>query len=1229
MHSSHYISRSHNRGFLTFSVTRLICSLLISSVSAIAQIQAPQTGLPPNASVIPVPLGTVNTITGHVHLEIPIAHVPEHNDVITEKFVYEGGSCSWTPNGGTYLCTNWNPALGSDKTLNVVYDTITQSCPDPAYPVGNSYVNQNFRLEDIRGTTYTIGPGLYTQNIRCYDINGNRDPNQGWPASFTTTDLQGEGYTLQVTNYSTSSGVDAVLSNIEGDQTISGITNDRNGNYMGYIDSFGRNPFPIQNPYSSPIQVYGSDGSSLSYTLNYSNVSIIIPPNPAKTISILSSISLSNGTQYSFTYDTGTTGTHTGILTAVTLPTGGQVSFGGGATYPTSITYAGNTWNLAYNSVGSGQTFQAITTVTGPPRFDVATQSYLDDNTVYTSVVGGSPAVQEIKYYSGSSTLLKTIDVTYVQPPGGTDPYGGFISTVTTTMNTGQASKVQYFYDLPYKNYPSKIQEWDFGASAPTRTTTFSPQGPFPTNVSVYAGDGSGAAIAVTTYGYDEYSSGFCTVPGLSDAGSTPGHNSSFNTGYTNRHNITTISRWVSGSTWLATHKCYNTLGAVTQEADEAGNHTTYDYSDTDQWADSACIPAGTNTGGILKTITNALGLRIQKKYYTCTGLLQSSRNENDLVAGRLGRTYTYDDLGFNTSVTTALGGQTTHTPHYISVPFSIDTSRQIDSQNSISSTTLYDGYNRRSQTKVTSDPDGIDYTDVSYSLFGTTNCESTPYHSQSDSTYDNDCYNYDALGRVTKLTRTDGSTVTTSYGIAATSICGFTAFPRLVTDEAGNKAQNWNDAFGSLVEVDNQDSGGALSIATCYQYDAIGNLQKVTERGGTNSTNLWRTRNYAYDGISRMTSASNPESNTVTYRYDSDSNCTAQSAYPGELISETDGRGIRTCMQHDALHRLIGKTYSDNTPAVAYFYDQTSYNGITQILNGKGQRTGMSDGTGQTAWSYDADENVLTKRQTIAGVTNSISYVYNLDDSVQSITSPNGHTYSYSYNNAERQIKLADNGAGITYTQNAHYYAPGQLSSASHGLNSVITETDNFNSRQQPTLLSVTAPSETLLSLSYNWVLPGNVDIGSVYQIQNNRDATRSVQFDYDQLNRLTSAKTYNATTWGDAYVYDNWGNLLQKNVTQGTAETLQVTVDANNHINTSGMTYDGAGNLTWDTFNALKFDAENRVNPVTGYVYSYDGDDHRVEKNNSGSITYFWYDDNFNVIATTGALVRDYVLL
>src|SRR5204863_5648807 len=107
-----------------------------------------------------------------------------------------------------------------------------------------------------------------------------------------------------------------------------------------------------------------------------------------------------------------------------------------------------------------------------------------------------------------------------------------------------------------------------------------------------------------------------------------------------------------------------------------------------------------------------------------------------------------------------------------------------------------------------------------------------------------------------------------------------------------------------------------------------------------------------------------------------------------GVMISKTDARGITTnysptASPIDALHRITQKTYSNGDPSVSYFYDQTSYNGLT-ITNGKGRRTGMSDTSGQTAWSYDSMGRVLTERRKIGTLTpKNVSYTYNLAGSV------------------------------------------------------------------------------------------------------------------------------------------------------------------------------------------------------------------------------------------------------
>jgi YD repeat-containing protein len=63
---------------------------------------------------------------------------------------------------------------------------------------------------------------------------------------------------------------------------------------------------------------------------------------------------------------------------------------------------------------------------------------------------------------------------------------------------------------------------------------------------------------------------------------------------------------------------------------------------------------------------------------------------------------------------------------------------------------------------------------------------------------------------------------------------------------------------------------------------------------------------------VSRLTSATNPESGTVSYVYDNHSN----------LTQKTDARSITTTFTYDGLNRATLKNYSDTTPDVRYFYD-------------------------------------------------------------------------------------------------------------------------------------------------------------------------------------------------------------------------------------------------------------------------------------------------------------------
>jgi RHS repeat-associated protein len=256
----------------------------------------------------------------------------------------------------------------------------------------------------------------------------------------------------------------------------------------------------------------------------------------------------------------------------------------------------------------------------------------------------------------------------------------------------------------------------------------------------------------------------------------------------------------------------------------------------------------------------------------------------------------------------------------------------------------------------------------------------------------------------------------------------------------------------------------------------------------------------------------------------------------------------------------------------------------------------------------------------------------------------------TYTPDAAGRTLSAVDIGNNINYATGATYGPDSSLTGfvrGNSGSFAGVTNTFSFNNRLQPVTMSAATPSATVFSISYNFNV-GKGDNGNVIGITNNRDATRSQSFSYDQLNRLTSAQ--NAGTdctqaalnggtkfWGNSYVYDPWGNLLQKIPTKNPpqspapckSENLSVTALANNQL--SGYGYDAAGNMTHDatTGNNYSYDAENRITGSGGFTYTYDADGNRVEKSNGGTGTIYWYMSPGIVAESdlTGSLTSEYV--
>jgi RHS repeat-associated protein len=358
------------------------------------------------------------------------------------------------------------------------------------------------------------------------------------------------------------------------------------------------------------------------------------------------------------------------------------------------------------------------------------------------------------------------------------------------------------------------------------------------------------------------------------------------------------------------------------------------------------------------------------------------------------------------------------------------------------------------------------------------------------------------------------------------------------------------------------------------------------------------------------VTSAT-PEAGTIAYTYPvSGSYCAANLSL---LCTRTDANSTKVTFAYDALSRVTGKTYSGstiatNTHSVTYSYDQTGYNGLT-ITNGIGPITGMSDGSGVTAWSYDGVGDVKAMRKTINSVTKESDYTYNADGTPNTVTDYGGTVLTYSYDVSGRPTQISD-GSGNTYAASAVYNAAGELTSLNHQLTSMgaaYARSWQYNSRLQPSVISATLNGNPIQGLTYGYGTSGTNN-GNVMSITDGMASARSQTFSYDNLNRLQSA--HDGSNWGETYTYDNWGNLYQTTRMSGYSGGNNWSLTAPGTSNQlSNQSYDGAGEVTVDQYsNSYSYDAEGRLLSAGSGSYVYDGAGNRVEKTVASTTTLYW---------------------
>jgi RHS repeat-associated protein len=871
------------------------------------------------------------------------------------------------------------------------------------------------------------------------------------------------------------------------------------------------------------------------------------------------------------------------------------------------------------------------------------------DNTVYTFTVDNGAWKSQVQSYTGAvsaanlvSTSASTWDFSQscTKAPCAGGAYRVRVLRTTTTLPTPSSNNVTSKTEMTYADANTSnlasIKEWKFCAgSSPTFPTTPDRETDFTylatsayvaknilnRPLSITVKDGSGNQAALTNFSYD--GGALTSVTGVAQHDDT-----NYGTGNTLRGNLTQTQRWVSSSVSISSTSAYDTTGQLRQVTDFNSNAASLSYSDN-FFSDNGATPPATYapaapTNAYLTQVTLPVSGTLNFGYYFNTGKIAKAVDQN----GNDSYNHFQDSLD---RLTLALGPLLNSSRSWTLIQYIQQT--QVDSYLGILDTTpssgcascrhdqlLRDNLGRTSKQILVSDPDGATTVTYTYDTSNRLASLSNPARSSPGPTDGTDTISLDGIDRTTTLTHPD-STVGHSYFGANVSSGGISAqlcssstyglgYPVLSVDEAGMKLQKWIDGFGRLLEVDEPDSSGNLTIGTCYSYSVLNRVTQTVQ--GT------ETRSYSYDWLRRVTAATDPESGTTNLYYTNSSGSLC-SGDPAAVCRRTDARNIATTYAYDAGNRLISKTYSDTTAAVRFGYDGNSLTGCTTapptltITNPNGHQTTMCDGSGATTWSYDVVGHITTEKRIIQGVTQAISYAYNLDGSLASVTYPSNNVVSYSYSNAQRAISAIDTASGINYVQNVMYAPQGAISSGLYakvsGGFAGITESYAFNSRLEPTAIKALNQTTAIMSLVPGFSLPAGNN-GTVASVGNadGRDTGRNQTYTYDPLNRISTAQsqaTSGADCWGQRYGYDRWANLLAMNITQCSGYPLSVSVDSHNHITNTGFSYDLSGNTTGDGLNSYSWDAENGLKSAAGVNYTYDGDRLRVAKSSG---TLYW---------------------
>jgi YD repeat-containing protein len=638
------------------------------------------------------------------------------------------------------------------------------------------------------------------------------------------------------------------------------------------------------------------------------------------------------------------------------------------------------------------------------------------------------------------------------------------------------------------------------------------------------------------TYGYDDPA----RLQALPAAPTR--HDSTYNTSFTSRGNVTSVSRWDftdinNAAKKLTSYTNYSIAGTPLSVTDASGHQGSISY--TDAFSDSV----NRNTFAHPTTITDADGFSSLMQYNFDHGAM--TRMQSPTPAGQTQgtiQTMTYNTLGQLERITTT--NNSAYKRFWYGVDFvasyatvnnvadELYTIEVVDGRgrvigeaaNHLGSTggyrlvsTIYDQMGRM---KKQSNP-----TEVNSSWVPVGDDAAGMYYTQQT---------YDWMGRPLVTTNQDGTTKTAAYsgcGCAGGAVVTLTDEGTLDGGVAKRRQQKiYSDVFGRTVKTEILNwQGGSIYSATVNTYNVRDQISQIRQYAGIEGSGSYQETAMTYDGYGRLKTEHVPDQNAganTVWTYNADDT----------VATATDARGAIATYGYNSRHLITSITYSA-PPGV------TSTANVTYGYDAAGNRASMTDGVGSHTYSYNQLSRMTSETTSFTGFAGSytLSYGYNLAGALTSLAEPAqfGATVGYSYDAIGRLTAVTGSGGISQVLTGLTYRAWGGLKHANYGDGPQLNVT--YNARLLPMRYEM---SNVFLSDLIN---PGYFTMGTEndYYADGRLRYARDLQdgnfdrlFTFDHVGRLKESYTGREarglppnnpvdSPFRQSYTYNVWNNM------------------------------------------------------------------------------------------------------